>query len=186
MKITLVTGNWAKIAQAKEVLEPLGVQVDNVKMDTVEIQADSVEEVAAYSAKWASEKLKTTVVKNDTGIMIDALNGFPAAYTHYVQDTLGEKGVLKLLKGEENRKARFVQALAYCEYGKEPVVFKSITEGIISKRLQGKHGWCWDFIFIPDGQTKTLATFDDNERFKLWNDTGYIQLIDYLKKNNKI
>lgn len=47
--------------------------------------------------------------------MIDALNGFPAAYTHYAQDTLGEKGVLKLLKGEENRKARFVQALAYCE-----------------------------------------------------------------------
>lgn len=186
MKITLVTGNWAKIAQAKEVLEPLGVQVDNVKMDTVEIQADSVEEVAAYSAKWASEKLKTTVVKNDTGIMIDALNGFPAAYTHYVQDTLGEKGVLKLLKGEENRKARFVQALAYCEYGKEPVVFKSITEGTISKRLHGKHGWCWDFIFIPDGQTKTLATFDDSERFKFWNDTGYIQLIDYLKKNNKI
>lgn len=42
MKITLVTGNWAKIAQAKEVLEPLGVQVDNVKIDTVEIQADSV------------------------------------------------------------------------------------------------------------------------------------------------
>lgn len=32
----------------------------------------------------------------------------------------------------------------------------------------------------------TLATFDDSERFKLWNDTGYIQLIDYLKKNNKI
>ena len=186
MKITLVTGNWAKIVQAKEVLEPLGVQVDNVKIDTVEIQADSVKEVAAYSAKWASEKLKTTVVKNDTGIMIDALNGFPAAYTHYVQDTLGEKGVLKLLKGEENRKARFVQALAYCEYGKEPVVFESITEGTISKRLQGKHGWCWDFIFIPDGQTKTLATFDDNERFKFWNDTGYIQLIDYLKKNNKI
>ena len=67
MKITLVTGHWAKIAQAKEVLEPLGVQVDNVKIDTVEIQADSVKEVAAYSAKWASEKLKTTVVKNDTG-----------------------------------------------------------------------------------------------------------------------
>ena len=29
MKITLVTGNWAKIAQAKEVLEPLGIEVDN-------------------------------------------------------------------------------------------------------------------------------------------------------------
>lgn len=48
MKITLVTGNWAKIKQAKDVFEPLGICVDNVKMDTVEIQADCVEEVAAY------------------------------------------------------------------------------------------------------------------------------------------
>lgn len=84
MKVTLVTGNWAKIAQAKEVLEPKGIVVDNIKMDTIEIQADSVEEVARYSAKWASDKLKTNVVKNDTGIMIEALGGFPAAYTHYV------------------------------------------------------------------------------------------------------
>ena len=55
MEITLVTGNWAKIAQAKEFLEPHGIKVNNIKMDTVEIQADTVEEVAKYSAKWASE-----------------------------------------------------------------------------------------------------------------------------------
>ena len=183
MKITYVTGNWAKIAQAKEFLVPYGIEIDNVKMDTVEIQADSVEEVAAYSAKWASEKLKCNVLKNDTGIMIDALNGFPAAYTHYVQDTIGMDGVLKLMKGVENRKARFIQALAFCEYGKEPVVFKSVTEGSIAKRQSGKYGWAWDFIFIPKGQTKTFGKFPDSKRFKLWNDTGYKQLLDYL--NNK-
>ena len=118
MKITLVTGNWAKLAQAKKILEPLGHEVDNIKMDTPEIQADRVEDVAAYSAKWASEQLKCSVVKNDTGIMIDALGGFPAAYTHYVGDTIGIDGILKLMKGIENRKARFIQALAFCEYGK--------------------------------------------------------------------
>ena len=186
MKITLVTGNWAKIAMAKQILEPLGIEVDNVKMDTIEIQADSVEEVAACSAKWASDKLKTTVVKNDTGIMVEALKGFPAAYTHYAADTIGEDGLLKLMRGVENRKACFVQALAFCEYGKEPVVFKSITEGSIAKRKSGKYGWAWDFIFIPKGQTKTLGSFPDDKRFKFWNDTGYKQLVDYLKKNNKI
>lgn len=184
MKITLVTGNWAKIAQAKGFLEPNGIIVDNVKMDTVEIQADSVEEVARYSAKWASEQLKANVVKNDTGIMIDALGGFPAAYTHYVQDTIGEDEILKLMKGVKNRKAKFVQALAFCEYGKEPVSFVSITEGEISLKKEGKHGWCWDFIFIPKGKDKTLACFEDEERLKLWNDTGYNQLIKYLEDNN--
>ncbi len=184
MKITLITGNWAKVLQAKNFLEPLGVDVDNVKMDTVEIQADSVEEVAKYSAKWASEKLKCNVVKNDTGIMIEALNDFPAAYTHYVQDTLGMDGILKLMEGVENRKAKFVQALAYCEYGKEPVVFSSVTEGKIAKEKSGEHGWSWDFIFIPDGHDKTLGNYEDEERLKMWNDTGYEQLIEYLKQNN--
>ena len=155
-------------------------------MDTIEIQADSIEEVAAYSAKYASNILKRNVVKNDTGIMIDELKGFPAAYTHYVQDTITEDGILKLMKGVENRKAVFVQALAFCEYGKEPVVFKSITEGTIAKRKSGKYGWCWDFIFIPKGETKTLGSFPDSERFKFWNDTGYIQLVNYLRKNKLI
>ena len=186
MKITLVTGNWAKIAQAKEFLEPFGIKVNNIKMDTVEIQADSVEEVAAYSAKWASNELKANVVKNDTGISIDALKGFPSAYTHYVSDTIDVDGILKLMKGVENRKAEFIQALAFCEYGKEPVVFKSITKGTIAKRKSGKYGWSWDFIFIPDGQTKPLANFPDSKRFKLWNDTGYKQLTDYLRKNKLI
>lgn len=184
MKITLVTGNWAKIEQAKKFLEPEGFEVDNVKMDTIEIQADSVEEVAKYSAKWASEQLKKNVVKNDTGIVIDGLKGFPAAYTHYVQDTIGEDGILKLMEGVENRKAKFVQALAFCEYGKEPVVFTSETEGTISLKKEGEFGWCWDFIFIPNGQTKTLGCFEDEERLKMWNDTGYTQLINYLKEND--
>ena len=56
MKITLLTGNWAKIAQAKEFLEPHGIKVNNIKMDTMEIQADSVDEVAMHSAKEASNK----------------------------------------------------------------------------------------------------------------------------------
>ena len=182
MKITLVTGNWAKVAQAKSVLEPMGHEIDNIKMDTVEIQADTVEEVAAYSAKWASEQLKKNVVKNDTGIVIEGLKGFPGPYTHYVQDTIGEDGVLKIMEGMENRNAKFVQALAFCEYGKEPVVFTSETKGTISLKKEGTHGWCWDFIFIPEGQDKTLGCFEDEERLKMWNDTGYMQLLEHLKK----
>ena len=80
-KIIYVTGNWAKVMSAKQILEPLGIEIDNVKMQTTEIQADSVEEVAMHSAKVASEKLKCDVLKNDTGLYIDALGGFPGPYT---------------------------------------------------------------------------------------------------------
>ena len=136
-KLTYVTGNWSKLMSAKNILEPLGIEVDNVKMETTEIQADTVKEVAMHSAKEASDKLKCAVLKNDTGLYVEALGGFPGPYTHYVDEKLGEDGLLKLLEGVENRKACFIEAFAYCEYGKEPIVFKSITKGTIAKEKSG-------------------------------------------------
>ena len=185
MKIVYVTGNWAKVKSAKNILEPLGIEVENVKMDTTEIQADTVEEIAAHSAKEASEILKCDVLKNDSGLFIDALNGFPGPYTHYVDDHLGEDAILKLLDGKDNRKACFIEAFAYCRYKEEPVVFKSITPGIIAKEKSGTYGWSWDFIFIPDGKDKTLANFPDEERFLLWNTQAYHDLVEYLKNLEK-
>ena len=180
MELTYVTGNWAKILSARQILEPLGYKVNQVKMDTIEIQDDDMEKVAAYSAKWASDKLKCNVVKNDSGLFVEALNGFPGVYTHYVDDTLGEKGLLKLMKGIENRKAYFKEVIAYCEYGKEPVTFVGITKGTLAKRKSGKYGWSWDFI--PDGENKTLANFNDDIRFSYWNMDAYKELAKYLEK----
>lgn len=180
-KITYVTGNWAKILSARQILEPIGFEVEQIKMEVPELQNDSIEEVAKFSAKWASDELKCDVLKNDSGLCIEALKGFPGPYTHYVDDTLKEDGILKLMEGIENRKAYFVEALAYCEYGKEPIVFKSITNGIISKEKSGKYGWGFDFIFIPEGQDKTLGNFNDDIRFKYWNMDGYGKLVKYLE-----
>lgn len=181
MKITYVTGNWAKLKSAQQILEPLGFEIDNVKMETTEIQANTIEKIAMHSAKEASDKLKCNVLKNDSGLCIDALNGFPGPYTHYVDETLGEDAILKLLANEKNRKASFVEAFAYCEYDKEPVVFKSITKGTIALEKSGTYGWSWDFIFIPDGKDKTFANYPDEERFLLWNTDAYYELANYLK-----
>ena len=180
-KIVYVTGNWSKIMSAKNILEPLGIEVDNIKMETTEIQADTVEEVAIHSAKEASDKLKCAVLKNDTGLFIEALNGFPGPYTHYVDERLGEDGILKLLENEENRNACFIEAFAYCEYGKDPVVFTSITKGTIAKEKSGTYGWSWDFIFIPEGKEKTLGNYPDEERCLMWNTDAYYKLAEYLK-----
>lgn len=181
-KITYVTGNWAKIASAKQVLEPLGYEIDNVKMDTPEIQADDVNEVAMYSAKWSSEKLGKAVLKNDSGLFVNALKGFPGVYTRYVDETLGEDGLLKLMEGLEDRSAYFKESLAYCEPGKEPVVFEGITKGTIDVKKSGTYGWSWDFVFIPEGETKTLGCFEDDDRWKFWSSDAYTNLVKYLEE----
>lgn len=179
--ITYVTGNWAKVESAKHALEPLGFEIDNIKMETPEIQAEDVVEVSKYSAKWACEKLNKPVLKNDSGLFVNALNGFPGVYTHYIEDTIGEDGLLKLMDGIDNRRAYFKESIAYCEPGSEPVVFEGITKGMIDVKKSGTFGWSWDFIFIPDGEEKTLGCFADEERWEFWSQDAYKKLAEYLK-----
>lgn len=181
-EIIYVTGNKSKIYSAKEILEPLGFKVDNIKIPLTEIQADDVEDIAKHKAKEASEKLKKNVLVNDTGLFVEALGGFPGPYTHYADDKLGEDGLLKLLEGVENRNAYFKEAFAYCEYGKDPIVITSLTKGVIDTEKSGEFGYSWDFIFIPEGKDKTMGCFPDEERFFLWNTDGYHKLADYLKE----
>lgn len=184
-KITYVTGNWAKIESAKQALEPLGYEIDNIKMETPEIQADDVSDVAKYSAKWAANELNKAVLKNDSGLFVKSLNGFPGVYTHYVDDTLGVDGLLKLMEGIEDREAYFKESIAYCEPGKEPIVFEGYTKGRIDTKKSGTYGWSWDFVFIPDGEDKTLGCFPDEERWKYWSLDSYKKLVEYLEKKEK-
>ena len=49
----------------------------------------------------------------------------------------------------------------------------------------GENGEIIWTISIPDGEEKTLGSFKDEYRFKLWNDTGYKQLSEYILKERK-
>ena len=184
-KIILVTGNKAKLISARQFLEPYGITVDNEKLDTTEIQSDSIEDIASFSAKEASDKLKCNVLKNDTGFFIEALGGFPGPYTHYVMEKIGTDGILRLMKGKDNRKAYYKESFAYCEYGKEPIVFSSITKGTLAIRKSGKYGMRIDPIFIPEGHNKTMANYSDDERFKLWNTSAYDDIAKYVLNKEK-
>lgn len=180
-KINYITTNKFKVLIAKENLEPLNFEIIPKAIDCPEIQADTIEEVAKFSSKYASDLLHEDTLKNDSGLVITTLNGFPSAYTKYVEQTIGEDGVLKLMDGIEDREAYFLEVLAYTEYGKEPVVFTSKTMGTLATTKSGDNGWSWDFIFIPKGYNKTMACFPDEERWKLWDNTAYKDLAEYLK-----
>ena len=179
--ITYVTGNIAKIESAKNALTPLGFEIDNIKMETPEIQANDVEEVSKYSAKWASEKLNKPVLKNDSGLFVNGLKGFPGVYTKYSEETIDVDGLLKLMGGLEDRTAYFKESIAYCEPGEEPVVFVGLTKGRIDTKKSGTNGWSWDYVFIPEGEEEPLACFEDNKKWSFWSQDAYKELAKYLE-----
>ena len=49
-------------------------------------------------------------------------------------------------------------------------------------KKSGTYGWSWDFIFIPEGEDKTLACFPDEERWNFWSLDAYRKLAKYLEK----
>lgn len=187
MKVNFVTTNSEKFAVAKHFFEGAGLQdrvnLTQYDMETPEIQADSVEEVALNSAKWVAEQLNEPVVVADAGLAINALQGFPGPYIKYMNATLEAEDVMAMMELHEDKSARFVDALAYYDPNtKEECVFVSVTLGMIAAKLTPVEGSVVDRLFIADGFDRPLAELSEAERMTVWNTNRWQQLADFLLK----
>ena len=180
--ITFITGNQKKVQSAQSALSKFDINVLQEKLETPEIQDKNIQKIAEFSVKFAAEKLNKPVIKVDVGFEIESLNGFPGPFSKFVNEWLTPEKILRLLDGEQNRKARFTDVVAYCEPGKESVSFIAITNGVLDMSVSGDNGWGLDKIFIPEGYSVTLANLTDEERVKVWNVEHWQNLAKYLVK----
>jgi len=167
-EIFFATSNKNKYLEAKAILENFNIKVRWLKGKYPEIQAERLEEIAAFTAKWVAEKTNKMVFVEDAGLFIKILNGFPGPYSSYVYRTIGNVGILKLLEGETKREAFFTSVVAYCKPSSEPVTFTGKVHGIISYEIRGNKGWGFDPIFIPkEGKGKTYAEMGPENKNKI-------------------
>ena len=152
-----VSSNNHKYQEAKKILESFGIKLGFFKYDLEEIQSNSLMDIASKKAKEAFLKYKKPVIIEDDGLFIDSLEGFPGPYSSYAFKTIGNKGILNLLKN--NRKAKFVSIITFCDK-KILKSFDGKLEGTISKSQKGK-GWGYDPIFIPKNTRKTFAEINN-------------------------
>ncbi|WP_456421801.1 XTP/dITP diphosphatase [Thermococcus sp.] len=165
MRLAFITSNPGKVEEAREYFKPLGVEVYQLRIEYPEIQADTLEEVAEYGAKWLAEKIEGPFFLDDSGLFIDALRGFPGVYSAYVYKTLGYLGILKLLEGEMNRSAHFKSVIAY--WDGELHIFTGRVDGEITTEPRGKGGFGFDPVFKPRGFDKTFAEMTTEEKNKI-------------------
>ena len=107
-----VTTNDGKVREAEAYL---GDAVAALDYDYPEIQADSLERVAAYGARDAFRHVGEPVLVDDAGLYIDDFDGFPGPYSAYVENTLGVDRVGSLARREGATRARFRCVIAYCD-----------------------------------------------------------------------
>ena len=79
-KIVFVTGNKGKFAEVRDILKNFGIEAIQNKDGYPELQEDELEPIAANGAQYVANKLNMPVMVDDSGIFINALNGFPTLF----------------------------------------------------------------------------------------------------------
>lgn len=163
-----VSSNENKFVEIEKILE---MEKERSKKDKIEkrlkiffskviikeIQSESIIEVAEDKVKKAFDIIKNPVIVEDDGLLIDDLNGFPGIYSSFVYKTIGNKGILNLLKDREKakRRARFLSIFSFFD-GKIMESFSGETTGYITTKISPE-GWGFDPIFRPENEDKTYG-----------------------------
>ena len=156
--VLFASSNKNKYEEAKAILSKFGISLKFFRCILQEMQADTLEEVAFHKALDAFSRCCKPVIIEDDGLFINSLKGFPGPYSSFVFKTLGNEGILKLLKLK--RSATFQSVIAYCERKNDVQLFNAAVSGKISQKPTGKK-WGYDPIFIPKDQTKTYAQLEE-------------------------
>jgi XTP/dITP diphosphohydrolase len=162
--LNIITSNPGKLREFEAALRPLGFEVRHRPEEVDEIQADTLEEVVAACLAALRERGLSNFALDDSGLFIDALNGFPGVYSAYALRTLGCAGVLKLLEGREDRRAHFGCCIGCSIEGIGSFTVQAQADGNIARAPSGSQGFGFDPIFLPEGRETTFAEMGLEEK----------------------
>ncbi len=196
MKILIATTNKGKYQEIKHILSEVFTTVEVISLNEItKVPREPKEtgktflENALIKAKYYFSYTKIPVISEDSGLMIDALDGKPGIYSaryageNSTQETLIKK-VLEEMNGKSNRSARFVCVMVFM-YDKNKYIFsEGKVEGLISYEPRGKNGFGYDPIFIPLGHEKTFAEMLPEEKNKISH--RYNALVNLIVKMKSI
>lgn len=156
---TLVTGNQAK---ALEVERLLGRRPPTAAIDLPELQSLDLVEVVEGKAREAWRRLGRPVVVEDTGLFLDALNGFPGPLVKWLLASVGPEGIWRLAAALGDCRAQAVCQLGFFD-GERLLTARGSTPGeLVAPR--GSGGFGWDSVFQPRGTGRTYAEIDDDDK----------------------
>lgn len=163
-------------------LEDLGCHEEIPETET------TLEANAQLKADYITKHYGISCFADDTGLIIDALNGAPGVHSARFagEEKDSEKNMEKVLfelKNTTSRTARFKTVIAL-NLNKKRMLFEGVVEGTITKEKQGAQGFGYDPIFIPVGYDQTFAQLPIHIKNKISHRGKALQkLIIYLTKH---
>ncbi len=182
MKIFLATKNKGKVTEVKEIFKD-----DEICLPKSYIEIDEGNDYlqnAKLKAKTYAEKFKQIFLADDSGLEIEVLGGLPGPKSsRFFENCTYEckmNKILELLKGEENRNARYVCHTAiYSPF--EGKFFTSVgyVYGEISENIRGNNGFGYDPIFIPKGYNKTFGELPNSLKNSISHRANALKSLSY-------
>ncbi|MGP7816778.1 XTP/dITP diphosphatase [Niallia sp. 01092] len=174
-EIIIATKNEGKAKEFVQMFAPLGYAVktllDYPEVPEVEETGTTFEENAILKAETVSKLIGKVVISDDSGLIVDALNGEPGVYSaryagEQKDDQANMDKVLAELEGvpTDKRTARFCCTLAVANPTKETLTFTGTCEGIILEEKQGEFGFGYDPIFYVVEEEKAMAEFPPEKK----------------------
>lgn len=174
-KIIFATGNEEKMREIREILASLPVEV--LSMKEAGIQADIIEdgktfeENAVIKAKAIAQLSEEIVLADDSGLVIDYLNGEPGIYSarYMGEDTsyrIKNENLIQRLEGvpDEERTARFVCVIAAAFPDGTVLTTEGTVEGRIGYEEKGENGFGYDPIFYLPEYGCTTAQLTEEKK----------------------
>lgn len=182
-KIIFVTHNRGKVATAQKYFKNIKFHTFDYELE--EPRSDNITEIAKSKVLQAYKLVGAPCIALDSGFYIEELNGFPKAFVNFSLETIGIKGILKLMEGKENRTCCFKECLAFYD-GEEIQYFYGENKGKVSNEILGvdtdkKWSDLW-YIYKPKNHEKTLAQMTDEEREKRKKTDESIQAMEVFAK----
>ena len=179
MKVLIASRNLGKVNEFRELLAGLDIEVLSAEdvglaesFDPEET-GSTFEENSLLKAKAYAKKTGLSVIADDSGLVVDALDGRPGVYSKRYGNSDSERNE-KLLQemdsiAKTSRNARFVCSMTIFDPVKN--VNKTVegkVEGLISNEAKGKLGFGYDPIFIPEeGDGRTFAEYGSEFKNKV-------------------
>ena len=105
----------------------------------------------------------------DSGIFINALNGFPGIYTSDIFKWLSNDEILRMMDGKKDRSAYIQQTLSFSD-GNSIETFSSKSDGEIVMPADMEGGYAFDAFFKPSKHGKLMAKLTEDEKNVIWGD----------------
>ncbi|EGQ3739597.1 XTP/dITP diphosphatase [Staphylococcus pseudintermedius] len=191
--IVIASSNQGKINDFKVIFSEDNVIGINEMIEDFDVEetGTTFEENARLKSEAAAKLLNATVIADDSGLEVAALNGEPGVYSaRYAgvqkSDEANIEKVLKGLENEENRAARFVCVISMTTATGETTTFKGTVEGEITLSQIGENGFGYDPIFLIPERQKTMAQLTAEEKSEISHRRKAIdQLKAYIEGEGK-